>query len=37
MFDNEDDDNGERFLKEDLEQFESYLIDVSIFLLLISM
>ena len=30
MFDNEDDDNGERFLKEDLEQFESYLKGVQI-------
>ncbi len=30
MFDDEDDDSGERFLKEDLEQFESYLKGVQI-------
>jgi tetratricopeptide (TPR) repeat protein len=30
MFDDEDDDSGERFLKEDLEQFESYLEGVQI-------
>ena len=30
MFDDEDDDSGEKFLKEDLEQFESYLKGVQI-------
>jgi len=30
MFDDEDDESGEKFLKEDLEQFESYLKGVQI-------